>query len=346
MYVRAGDTITLYVDGSIVASQNSLCADARGDYPFQIGAMTTSSYYFNGDIAEIQLYNRALNPLEVMNDNEQLAATFGIGGVARNVVVWGNNASGQTNVPSSLTNVLAVASGSSFNLALQAGGTMAGWGNNSQGQLNRPAGLTNVVAIAGGTNFTMVIADQIPQAISTNAAGYVNHDLVILLPAASPDGLPLSYHLLSLPATGSLYQCSAGVRGSPISGPNTLVTDPSGQVVFAPATGGTGNPYATISFMVDDGMYSSSPAQVVINIGLPSVPQITGFAFNPASSAAGNFGLNFSGTTNATYTVWATTNLSNWINLGAATESTPGQYQFIDQAAGNWPQRFYRLSAP
>jgi hypothetical protein len=346
MYVRAGDTITLYVDGSIVATQNALCPDARGDYSFLIGAMTTGSYYFTGDIAEIQLYNRALNPLEVMNDNEQLAAAFGVGGVARNVVVWGNNASGQLNVPGGLTNVLAVASGSAFNLALQSGGTVTGWGNNGQGQLNLPAGLTNVVAIAGGTNFTLAIADEIPQAISTNVTGYVNHDLAMVLPAASPDGLPLNFHVLSLPATGAFYQYSAGVRGLPINAPNTLVSDPNGQIIFAPALGGTGNPYAAFSFMVDDGTYSSGSAQMTVTIGLPAAPQFTGCSWNPASAVAGSFELNFSGTPNAAYTVWATTNLLNWVNLGTATESPPGQYQFLDQTALDWSQNFYRLSAP
>ncbi len=36
MYVRAGDSISLYVDGVIVASANALCTDARLDVPFQI----------------------------------------------------------------------------------------------------------------------------------------------------------------------------------------------------------------------------------------------------------------------------------------------------------------------
>lgn len=102
MYARAGDTISLYVDGVMVATQNALCTAARGNYPFQIGAMTTSSYFFNGDIAEIQIYNRALNAWEIMSANETLAVTYGVGGAAGEVVVWGNNANGQTNAPKSL----------------------------------------------------------------------------------------------------------------------------------------------------------------------------------------------------------------------------------------------------
>jgi alpha-tubulin suppressor-like RCC1 family protein len=346
MYVRSGDTITLYVDGVIVAAQTGLCADARGDYPFQIGAMTTGSYFFNGDIAEIQLYNRALNSWEINADNQRLAATYGIGGAAGTVVAWGNNTSGQANVPASVTNVSAVASGSAFNLALQSGGPVTGWGSNNDGQTHVPTGLTNVAAIAGGTDFAMAIGDQAPQANNVTVSGYVNHDLAFALPAVGFDGTPLNYHVLSLPAVGALYQYSGGSRGLPITAPNTLVSDPAGQVIFAPATGATGNPYAFFNFMVDDGLYNSGSAQVTVNIGLPAAPQFSGFNWNPGSAGTGSFDLNFSGDSNATYTVWASTNLLNWVNLGAAIESPPGQYQFMDTTATNWPQRFYRLSAP
>jgi len=49
MYVRSGESITLYVDGVIVVTQTSLCSAARGDYPVQIGAMAPGLYFFNGD---------------------------------------------------------------------------------------------------------------------------------------------------------------------------------------------------------------------------------------------------------------------------------------------------------
>ena len=346
MYVRAGDTISLYVDGAIVATQNSLCTAARGNYPFQIGAMTPGLYYFNGDIAEIQLYNRALNSWEIMSANEVLAATYGVGGTAGTVVAWGNNANGQANVPNSLTNVSAVASGSAFNLALEANGTMMGWGNNANGQTNMPVGLTNVAAIAGGTSFGLAIGDQPPSASSVTVSGYVNHDLALALPAVSPDGTSLNFHILSLPAVGALYQYSGGSRGLPINTPNTLVNDPGGRIIFAPAPGATGNPYATFNFMVDDGVYGSGSAQVTVNIGLPAAPTFAGVSWNQGNSGTVNFNLNFFGNSNATYTVWATTNLLNWVNLGTATESSPGQYGFIDTTATNWPQRFYRASAP
>ena len=346
MYVRAGDTISLYVDGAVVATQSSLCPGARGNYPFQIGAMTTSSYFFNGDMAEIQLYNRALNSWEIMSANEILAATYGVGGAAGMVVAWGSNANGQTNVPKSLPAISAVASGSAFNLALTASGPVIGWGYNGQGQINLPAGLTNVAAIAGGTNFSMAIGDQPPVSGNTSVSGYVNHDLAFALPASSPDGTALNFHILSLPAAGALYQFSGGGRGLPVTSANTLVSDPGGQIIFAPAPGETGNPYANFNFICDDGFYSSASAQVTVNVALPAAPQFTGALWNFDNAGNGSFNLNFSGDSNATYSVWATTNLFDWFNLGTAGEGQPGQYQFMDATATNWPQRFYRLSAP
>ena len=52
----------------------------------------------------------------------------------------------------------------------------------------------------------------------------------------------------------------------------------------------------------------------------------------------------------ANFTVLTATNvsvsLSNWMVLGAATETTPGQFQFTDLQATNSGQRFYRVRSP
>jgi hypothetical protein len=348
MYVRAGDTISLYVDGVIVASADALCTDARLDVPFQIGAMTAGTYFYNGDIAEIQVYNRALNAAEITGVDETLGATYGISGATGAIVVWGNTAGGLANVPTGLTNVIAVASDSEagFNLELQASGSVSGWGNNSQGQLTLPATLTNVTAIAAGSSFGLAIGNEAPIVTNVTVSGYANHDLPFALSGVSPDGNALSFYIQSLPASGALYQFSAGVRGAPIQSANTLVTDPGGQVIFAPAPGQTGTPYTTFSFIANDGFYSSGSALVTLDISLPAVPQFTGYSWNPGNSGAESFNLNFTGGSNATYSVWASTNLVNWVNLGTASESQPGQYGFMDTSVTNWPQQFYRISAP
>ncbi|HEY4415949.1 MAG TPA: LamG-like jellyroll fold domain-containing protein, partial [Verrucomicrobiae bacterium] len=314
LYVRVGDVIKLYVDGVLVASQSALCADARGNYPFVIGAMTTGSYFFNGNIAEIQIYNRALTSWEVMSLNETLAATYGVSGAAGSVVAWGSNGSGQTTVPVSLaTNLSAVASGTAFNLVLQANGTVAGWGDNSAQQTTIPSLLTNVAAIAGGTSFSLAIGNQPPLASNTVAAGYVNHDVTIALPAISPDDAPLSFRIQSLPSRGVLYQFAAGVRGLPINSVGTLVSDAGGKIIFAPAAGEAGSPYASFNFLADDGQFTSGTAQVTVNVSQPVPPQFSDMALNQTGPGASNFGLNFSGSTNATYNVWAATNLVDWV---------------------------------
>ncbi len=70
-----------------------------------------------------------------------------------NVVAWGGNDYGQTNVPPGLTNVMAITGGGGeFSAALKADGTVVAWGDNDHGQTNVPAGLSNVVAIAGSGN--------------------------------------------------------------------------------------------------------------------------------------------------------------------------------------------------
>src|SRR5688500_9689472 len=69
---------------------------------------------------------------------------------ASQVIAWGNNSSGQTNVPLDLTDAVAIAGGAVHSLALRSDGTVAAWGRNAFGQTNVPAGLTLVTAIGAG----------------------------------------------------------------------------------------------------------------------------------------------------------------------------------------------------
>ncbi len=73
------------------------------------------------------------------------------------VRVWGNGQYGQTNVPASVTNVVALAGGDSHCLALRADGTVVAWGSNTVGQLNTPSDLTNAVSIAAGSTHSLAL---------------------------------------------------------------------------------------------------------------------------------------------------------------------------------------------
>lgn len=77
--------------------------------------------------------------------------------VGGSVVAWGDDADGQSTVPSGLTNAISVAAGSRHSLALLMDGTVRAWGNGSLGQTNVPPGLSNVVSIAAGHDHNLAL---------------------------------------------------------------------------------------------------------------------------------------------------------------------------------------------
>jgi hypothetical protein len=262
------------------------------------------------------------------------------------VMAWGRNNLGQTNVPAGLTNVVAIACGDNYNLGLKTDGTIVAWGDNSLGQTNLPPGLKNVAQLAGGFNSGLLIGNQLPQAGSLTLNGYVNHDLLARLSGTGDYGTTLSYRITTLPTAGTLYQSVTGTRGSLINATNTTVSDGGGQIIFAAVTNQTGAPYAAFAYVANDGLNDSLPAQVVVNIALPAPPQLTSITGNAGSPGNEVFTLNFSGSSNATYSVWASINLSVWDWIGTAIETPPGLYQFTDTTSSNFASRFYRVSAP
>ena len=199
--------------------------------------------------------------------------------------------------------------------------------------------------------FTYWIYSVLPrtQALQANAgiaSGYVNHDLVIVLSGSDPDGYPLNYRISGLPAAGTLYQCSGGARGIAIDAPDAPVNDAGGRVIFAPGLNGVGNPYTAFAFTANDGFSGSTPAQVTVNINLPELPQMTNCFWATGTNGSQSFTLGFGGSSNATYSVWSSTNLTQWQFLGTPAEFSPGQYELFDVTATNWPVRFYRAGAP
>jgi hypothetical protein len=67
---------------------------------------------------------------------------------------------------------------------------------------------------------------------------------------------------------------------------------------------------------------------------------------NPEHLAGGAFQFSYTNGSAASFTVYASTNLEDWVFLGAATQISPGLYQFTDLAATNSPLRFYQLRSP
>src|SRR5579862_3587064 len=73
------------------------------------------------------------------------------------VVAWGDDGHRESDVPSGLANVTAIAAGTSHSLALKGDGTVVAWGDDSFGKSDVPPGLTNVTAIWAGdkTSFAL-----------------------------------------------------------------------------------------------------------------------------------------------------------------------------------------------
>jgi hypothetical protein len=93
----------------------------------------------------------------------------------RTVMVWGDDTYNQTNVPVDLTNAVAAASGGNHWLALRDTGVPLAWGRNNNGQTNLPAGLSNVVAVVAGYAHCLALKnDGTVVAWGNNAQGQTN----------------------------------------------------------------------------------------------------------------------------------------------------------------------------
>ena len=89
------------------------------------------------------------------------------------VVVWGSNNSGQLNVPTSATNVVAISGYQCF-MAQKTDGTLVAWGSNNYGQTNIPPDLKEVVAIGcnGRHNLAVVNLTEVGTIILVHDSGF------------------------------------------------------------------------------------------------------------------------------------------------------------------------------
>src|SRR5439155_15996876 len=116
------------------------------------------------------------------------------------MTAWGANGSGQTNVPSNLTNVMAVAAGYAHSVTLRNDGSVVAWGNNASGQTNVPSWLGIVKLIAAGGNQTLVSMYSRTAEYNFDAA----HDFLLIYNTNSADSPFLKdYYLAHRPMAAS-----------------------------------------------------------------------------------------------------------------------------------------------
>jgi hypothetical protein len=96
-------------------------------------------------------------------------------------------------VPPGLTNVIAIAAGSSHSLALRSDGTVVAWGRNNLHECDVPAGLSNVVALAAGeeTSFALKADGTIATWGYSSGSAPANLFGVVAISAQSLGGLAL-----------------------------------------------------------------------------------------------------------------------------------------------------------
>ena len=121
------------------------------------------------------------------------------------VVAWGNNSSGQCDIPEALTNLqdaVAIAAGGYHSLAIRLDGTVIAWGANEDGQTDVPVGLTGVLGIAAGMWHSVAVrADGTVLVWGDNSFGQVNQPAGLTnVTAVAASG----NHTLALKADGTV----------------------------------------------------------------------------------------------------------------------------------------------
>ena len=115
---------------------------------------------------------------------------------------WGDDSSGQCDVPAAATDVIAVAAGAWHNLALRADGTVVAWGDQWQGQCDVPATLQDALAIAaGGYHSLAVRANGTVVAWGDNSSNQTNVPPALAHVTAIGAG---AWHSLALQADGAI----------------------------------------------------------------------------------------------------------------------------------------------
>ena len=128
-------------------------------------------------------------------------------------MVWGDNASGQTEVPSLASSVVMVAPSGSDHmgpnhlLVLRADGTPVAWGSNGAGQTNVPQSLGPVIGVAVGA-----VASGVEKADGTVTVWGSNREGNMTVPVGLDNVVQLvagDWHFMALRANGSVVSWPA-----------------------------------------------------------------------------------------------------------------------------------------
>ena len=75
---KTNGSINLYVDGSFITSGTGNTNSLTGATTIRIGSIQTNIQFFNGNIAQVSMYNRALTASEIQQNYIALKGRFGL----------------------------------------------------------------------------------------------------------------------------------------------------------------------------------------------------------------------------------------------------------------------------
>ena len=244
------------------------------------------------------------------------------------VAVWGGNSgwfgNSLTNVPSGLTNLIAISAGDDHLLALKADGTVAAWGGSIVTRLpgavdpltNVPAGLNGVVAIAAGSSHNLAVkSNGTVVAWGDNTYGLTN------VPAGLSNVISVAageVHSLALKSDGKVVAWGSRSTLLPSSYYAALTNVPAGlsNVVAIAAGSDRSLGLRSDGRVVAWGLTGATtvPANLSNVIAIACGEVVSSLRPAPGSSSSFNLALRADGT------------VVSWI---AGTSSNPGTYPWI-----------------
>jgi len=242
---------------------------------------------------------------------------------------------------------------------------------NARAQVNIPVG-TLAPGETVTITFDVTIANPVPAGISaitnqTTAAGAnfttVNSDN----PKTTPLGDPTITPLVVPPTVLTLAASNLFALGATLNGSVIAATDPAAYFFqfdtttnYTTANATNTLPVSTNTVVVSNALSGLSPATLYFFrlVGTNSAGTNFGASLNFTTLAlpfftqllqvsnTGPFQGTFNGGGGSNFSVYASTNLSNWAFLGPATNIASNLFQFADPAASNLTRRFYQLRTP
>jgi alpha-tubulin suppressor-like RCC1 family protein len=156
------------------------------------------------------LFSSVLSPTRIYADGE--------------IIAWGDNSSGQCNVPEPNTDFKAIASGHDHSLGLKSDGSVVAWGKNDYGQCNVPLPNTGFIAVAAGYYHSLALkSDGSIVGWGNNYDIYNQTWYGQATPPAGNNFIAIAAgeeHSLGLRSDGSIAAWGAGQPGLPFAWPN------------------------------------------------------------------------------------------------------------------------------